>query len=170
MKLSHLLRAGTSSILVMLTVLLLSMSAGAQGLRVTQPPPDCNVFKSAFDNPFSDTRGWTQPRIAWHAEYAVGSYFIASVVRKVTHLPPWLAATVTSVGIGVLPHVRSVVIQRRYPINPGDIAFDAVNRATPYVWLASHSDDTTRSWASTHWKPVATWLVADLSLACFSSP
>jgi hypothetical protein len=151
-------------------MLALSIPAHGQGLRITQPAPDCDVRKSAFDNPFSDTNGYWQPRIAWHAEYALGSYFAASLVRRVTHLPPWLSATVAAVGIGVLPHVRSVVIQRGYPINPGDLAFDAVNRGTPYVWLASHSDDSTRSWAANHWKPAAVWLMADLSLACFSSP
>lgn len=144
--------------------------AHCQGLRIVQPPPDCRLFAPAFDNPFSDTKGYTQPRIAWHAEYAVASYAAASLVRKVTHLPPWLSATVAAVGIGVLPHVRSVIIQRRYPINPGDLAYDAVNRATPFVWLAGHSDDSTRSWASNHWKPAAVWLATDVALACFASP
>lgn len=151
---------------LLLLVTCASLASG-QGL-IVQPSPDCHLFAPAFDNPFSDTRGFTQPRIAWHAEYAVASYALASVVHRVTHLPPWLSATAAAAGIGVLPHVRSVLIQRRYPINPGDLAFDAVNRATPFVWLAR--GDSTRSWVGNHWKPAAVWLAADVSLACFSSP
>lgn len=142
----------------------------AQGLKITQPPADCHLTTSAFDNPFSDTHGYWQPRVVWHAEFALGTYLVADLVHRVTHLPPWASATVAAVGIGVLPHVRSVLIQRRYPINPGDLAFDAVNRGTPFVWLAGHSDDTTRTWVGNHWKPAVTWLAADLALACFSSP
>ena len=142
----------------------------AQGLRITQPSPDCRLWQSAFDNPFSDTNGYTQPRAVWHAEYALASYGIAALIQRVTHVRPWIAATMTTVAIGVLPHVRSVLIQRRYPINPGDLAFDAVNRATPFIAVARHTDDSTRSFLANHWKPVAVWLAADLSLACFSSP
>lgn len=136
--------------------------ATAQGLKVTQPPPDCNLGRRAFDNPFSDTKGYWQPRVLWHAEYAVGTAALSWGIHKVTRLPKWASATIAAVGVGVVPHFRSVILQRRYPINPGDIAFDAVNRGTPYVFVSSQPRGV--------WTAFGVWLATDMALSCFASP
>jgi hypothetical protein len=136
--------------------------ANAQGLRVVQPPPDCNLLRQAWDNPYDDVHLYRQPRIAWHAEYAIGTAALSWAIHKTTRLPRWASATIASVGIGVLPHVRSVFILRHYPINPGDLAFDAVNRSTPFIFVSSRPP--------TRWKAFGVWLAADLALSCFASP
>jgi hypothetical protein len=146
-------------------------TAHAQGLKITQPGPNCNLFESRFDNPFSDTKGFYQPAIAWHAEYALSSYVFAWGIDKATghHLPGWLTAGIV-IGAYQIPHIRGGFIRRDYPINPLDMTYDFVNRATPAVWAVGNSDDSTRSWLSTHWKPATVWLVTDLALSCWASP
>jgi len=143
---------------------------GAQGLKVSQPPANCDLTQRKFDNPFSDTKGYVQPRIAWHAEYAVASMGIAYAVHRVTHLPGWASAAAATIAIGVVPHVRSVLIQRRYPINPGDLAFDFWDRATPGFWVIGHRDDATRPVWKNHLISGGTWLLGYAALACYASP
>ena len=152
------------------TTILLAASVGAQGLKVTQPPGDCNLIERKFDNPFSDTKGYVQPRIAWHAEYAVASMGIAYAVHRITHLPGWASAAAATIAIGVVPHVRSVLIQRRYPIDPGDLAFDFWDRATPAFWMVGHRDDSTRTVWKNHMIAGGTWLLGYAALACYASP
>jgi hypothetical protein len=155
-------------ILIFATLLAIAPPLSAQSLGMTWPV-NCRFGESVFDNPFSDTNGYYQPRGAWLVEYSAGSYLAAVLINKITHLPPWLTATVVTVGLGVLPHVRSIGFQHRYRLT-ADVAFDAVNRATPFVWLAGRTTDTTRSWLSTHWKSAAVWAVADLALCPYASP
>jgi hypothetical protein len=154
-------------VLLVLATLLASCSttpapAFAQGFRVVQPAPDCNLGRRAFDNPFSDTKGYVQPRIAWHVEYAVGTALLTWAIDKATPLPKWASATTATVLVGVVPHARSVFWQRRYPINPGDLAFDLVNRSTPFVMVSSAP--------ARRWLAFSTWLAADALLSCLSSP
>lgn len=153
-------------------VLLLSMSAAlpAQGLKVTQPPRNCHIFEQRFDNPFSDTKGYWQPAVAWHAEYALGSLGLSYGLHRFLHFPSWLAAGTVTVGIGIAPHVRSVLIKRTYPINPGDIAFDLWDRATPAFWAVAHKDDSTKIAWKSHLRSTGTWLIGYALLACFASP
>lgn len=157
-------------VLVWTATITLASTGEAQGFRVRQPPANCNLAERKFDNPFSDTKGYVQPRIAWHAEYAVASMGIAYAVHRITHLPGWASAAAATVAIGVVPHVRSVLIQRRYPINPGDLAFDFWDRATPAFWVIGHRDDSTRTVWKNHGIATGTWLLGYAALACYASP
>lgn len=144
--------------------------SSAQGFRVVQPAPDCRIFQRRYDNftDFSST-GFVQSRIAWHAEMAVLSLATAYLISKAFHWGAWPAAATTAIGLGLVPHVRSVLIQRRYPMNPGDWAFDLWNRAVPAVnAIDDHAPTITLKSVSA--KGAAMWLVGYVALACFSDP
>lgn len=106
------------------------------------PAQDCHVFRSAFDNPFSDTKGYWQPRIAWHLEKA-GVAWVAT--RKA---PRWVKILPAVIVTGL--HVRGAV-RGYYKVNAGDWIADA--------WMVSASLVTPKVWAMGY--PVA---------ACFASP
>lgn len=121
----------------MLTVLL------ALQLHVVQPPPDYRLWQYRIENPVTGLEGGLmQPRIAFHAEYAIGSVLLAKALQKV-HVPP----IITVLSIAVVPHILGGVIQKRYPINPGDWVFDAWKMSLPLVhttkvrwrWLAGYA-------------------------------
>ncbi|HVX41501.1 MAG TPA: hypothetical protein VHB25_18220 [Gemmatimonadaceae bacterium] len=143
--------------------------AHAQGLNITQPPPDCDLGRRAFDDPFIDGRGITQPRILWHLEFAAGSLALSYVLHRVVRLP-WWASTAVTVGVGVVPHIRGGIIQRRYPINPGDWVFDFWDRAVPAAWAANHHDDPKQSRVRSLGTSFEKWLAGYAATACFASP
>jgi len=140
----------------------------AQGWQIRQPSPDCDLTRRAYENPFTDGHHYIQPRLAWHIEYAVGSIAVAYVVHRLG-LPRW-ASTLTAIGLGVAPHIRSGLIQRRYPINPGDVVFDVWDRAVPAYWASGAFDDTTSDRARDRAHAVGVWLGGYVATACFASP
>jgi hypothetical protein len=141
-------------------------SAHAQGLRISQPPPDCSLAAKRYDNPFSDSHGWTMRRYEWHAFYFGLSTIAAEGIHRVTKLPRWASATIATVGIGVIPHIRGGIIKRQYPIAPLDWAFDGVNRAAPLIIWTGASGKT---WQS---RTLAATTIASsyFALACYASP
>lgn len=144
-------------------------AARAQGLHVTQPPPDCNLGRVAYDNPFGEARRYKQARVLWHLEYAAGSLAVSYVLHRVVHLPWWASAGVT-VGLGVAPHIRGGVLQRKYPINPGDWVFDFWDRAVPAIWAANHHDEPQQSKVRNLGASFEKWLAGYAATACFASP
>lgn len=150
--------------LVLLLATAFAVPLAAQRLRVEQPRPDCNVFERRAENFLSDHSYTVQPRIVIHAEMGALPLMVAYALVR-AHFPHWLAASVAVVAIGVVPHVRSVFIQHRYAINPGDLAFDLWDRSTPFFWLAGR-DTGSRS----RLKAGGAWLAGYVALVCFSSP
>jgi hypothetical protein len=148
----------STSTLYPLALLLLTACAS---LRVERTSPDCNLTRREFDSPISDDHGVAQPRLLLHAEYAIAAYATTALVSKV--LPPKAAAWTTFAAFAIVPHTRSILIQKRYPLT-AHVAFVAVNRATPFLWLARQ--DTTKS----RWKPAVEWLATDAALECWSTP
>jgi hypothetical protein len=157
----------------MTIVALLAVAIGpahAQRLEIAMQPANCALADQAFDNPFSDATGWTMRRYQWHGFYAALSLTAAYVIHRATGLPPWLSATVASVGIGLVPHIRGGLIRRDYPIDPADWAFDAWNRSTPLLWVLG-----TRSADSAHrtraaLSAAAIYAGGYAALACHASP
>ena len=127
---------------------------------------DCNLARRAYDNPLSDSRGWTMRRYEWHAFYAGLSTLTAYGIHKTTKLPRWASATIATVGIGLIPHIRGGLIKHEYPVDLRDWAFDLFDRGAPAILLVGRSDNTWQSNAL-----AATAFVGGYAaLACYSSP
>jgi hypothetical protein len=124
------------------------------------------LARRAYDNPFSDSRGWSMRRYQWHAFYAGLSTLTAYGIHKTTKLPAWASAAVATVGIGLLPHIRGGLIKHDYKVNPLDWGFDMFNRGAPTILLVGQSGNTWQSRTL-----AATTLVGGyFALACYSSP
>lgn len=134
----------------------------AQQRLINPQTRDCRLTRSAYDNPLSDTQGYWQPRIAWHAEYAALSFAAAYTIHRVTHLSPMWSAAVTTVGLGLIPHIRGSLMNGTYPIHPMDWAFDMWDRGMPFVWAASGDYGYKR--------PALVWLAGYAALACYAEP
>lgn len=146
----------------------LALPTAAQAKQHVTPPrgPDCNLARRAYDNPFSDSRGWSMRRYEWHGFYAGLSTLAAYGIHKTTRLPAWASAAIASVGIGLVPHIRGGLIKRDYPVNALDWSFDALNRSAPsFVVLGNYGN----KWQS---KAIAatSFVGGYLALACYSSP
>ena len=128
-------------------------------------PRDCNLARRAYDDPFTDSRGWHMRRYQWHAFYAGLSVATAEAIHRTTRMPRWASAATATVAIGLVPHVRGV-IRRRYPFDARDWAFDVVDRSAPlFVWRVS----APQSWTS-RTVTAAGYAGSYLSLACYASP
>jgi len=127
---------------------------------------DCRLARQAYDNPFSDSRGWSMRRYQWHAFYAGLSTAAAYGIHKTTRLPTWASAAIATVGIGLVPHIRSGLIMRDYPVHVLDWIFDVMNRSAPAFFVLGQSGDNwkSRTLAAT------TFVGGYLALACYSSP
>ena len=127
---------------------------------------DCRLARQAYDNPFSDSRGWSMRRYQWHAFYAGLSTVAAYGIHKTTRLPTWASAAIATVGIGLVPHIRSGLIMREYPVHVLDWSFDVMNRSAPAFFVLGQSGDNwkSRTLAAT------TFVGGYLALACYSSP
>lgn len=108
---------------------------------------DCRIWQMAQDNPFSDSRHYTQPRIAWHAEKAAASWVGVTVARKL-HAPKW-ARVVPALVVTAL-HVRGT-IRRTYRVNAADWIADAWIVSLPFL-------------------PRTVAAVSYLPAACYASP
>jgi hypothetical protein len=105
-------------------------------------------------------------RYQWHAFYATLSTATAEVIHRTTHLPRWASAVTATVGLGLVPHIRGGLLDRRYPIDPADWGFDLFDRAAPiFVW-SGVSGGTLRSQTVA----ATTFLVGYAALACYASP
>lgn len=121
--------------------------------------PDCNLARKAFDNPFSDTRGWEMPRSAWHFAYGVAGVAIGETVHRVTKRPRWQTAIATGIATSAIWHLRGYA-RKQYEFNARDWAFDFFVRSAPLLlW-----DQRPRLLAAT------TLAGGYFSLACFANP
>jgi hypothetical protein len=120
---------------------------------------DCNLARRAFDNPFSDSRGWWMPRYAWHGFYAGAGVAVGEVLHRATKRPRWQTAIAAGVATSLVWHVRGLV-RKQYGFSPRDWAFDFFVRSAPLLlW-----DQRPRTLAAT------TLIGGYFSLACFASP
>ena len=129
-------------------------------------PRDCNLARRAYDNPFSDRSGWTMRRYQWHGFYAGLSTLTAYGIHKTTKLPRWASATIATVGVGLIPHIRSSLVKHQYDVDTRDWAFDLFNRGAPAVLLVGRSGN---SWQSNS-LAAAGFVGGYLALACYASP
>lgn len=151
------------AIAVAVTVMLPWPALAAQS---THRRSDCNLAEKRFDNPFADHSGWSMRRYEWHAFYATASTATAEGIHRVTHLPRWASALTATVALGIIPHVRSGLLVRRYPVNPPDWGFDLFNRAAPlFVW-SGLKGGTVRSEVVS----ATTYVAGYAALACYASP
>lgn len=142
-------RPGTSFltfviIMVALTVLA-PRCAHAQtwrGYSVTVGAPDCRLAARSSEDFITDGANQIHAR-RWQLEgIRVGGAFAASwaIHQFIWPNHPVRSAFVGGVGVGFLPHVRSQLIQRRYPI---DLAHDGAQVAqsmVPFILAESHRD------------------------------
>lgn len=127
---------------------------------------DCNLAERRYDNPFADHSGWSMRRYQWHAFYATSSIVASEGIHRATHLPRWASAVTATVALGILPHIRSGLMLRRYPINARDWSFDLFTRAAPiFVWSATRG----ASWESQTVVAIA-YAAGYAALACYASP
>ena len=150
----------------LLATLALPSAAWATQPATSNLGPDCNLARRAYDNPFSDSRGWSMRRYQWHGFYAGLSTLAAYGIHKSTRLPAWASAAIASVGIGLVPHIRGGLIKRDYPVNALDWSFDALNRSAPSFFVLGGRGN---NWQS---KTIAatSFVGGYLALACYSSP
>jgi len=151
---------------LMLAMFIVPAAVSAAQTTTTPPAPDCNLARRAYDNPFSDSQGWSMRRYQWHAFYAGLSTLTAYGIHKTTKLPPWASAAVATVGIGLLPHIRGGLIKHDYKVNTLDWGFDVFNRGAPTILVVGQSGN---NWQS---KTLAatTFVGGYFALACYSSP
>jgi hypothetical protein len=127
--------------------------------------PDCHLARRAFDNPFSDRGGMYLPRYQWHIARAAGTGLVGEGLHRITRLPRWASYAIAGVGIGVIPHVRGVVM-RTYAFNLRDWSFDAFLSSTPLLAL--------ETWADSSWRTRAfgttTVIAGYLAGACYAQP
>ncbi len=131
-----------------------SRFAYAQAIRFRQDVPNCHVLAPRFDNPLSDTKGFTQRALYWDAEYAALSVVTAKALHRWTPLPSWAIAAVPSIGFGLAPHVRGY-LRGSYPISLHwlQVAWD---RSLPAFRTAKDSSALT-----------VLWLAGEVPLSCF---
>ena len=151
--------------ILLATLALVSATHAAQS-QTTHSASDCRLARRAYDNPFSDSRGWSMRRYEWHAFYAGLSTLTAYGIHKTTKLPSWASAAIATVGIGLVPHIRGGLIRRDYAINALDWSFDVVNRGAPAFVALGQSG---KSWESKTLAATA-FVGSYLALACYSSP
>ena len=145
--------------------LALVLSSTARVVAAQAPVRDCNLARRAYDDPFSDSRGWHMRRYEWHAFYAGLSVATAEALHRTTRMPRWASAVTATIALGLVPHVRGL-IRHKYPFDGPDWAFDLVNRSAPlFVWRGT-LDRTWTERAAT----AAGYAGAYLSLACYASP
>ena len=151
---------------LLLGSLALSSAAHVTHAQTASTAADCRLARRAYDNPFSDSRGWSMRRYQWHAFYAGLSTAAAYGIHKTTKLPKWASAAIATVGIGLVPHIRSGLIMHEYPVHALDWGFDVLNRGAPTFLVLGESGDNwkSRTLAAT------TFVGGYLALACYSSP
>ena len=136
------------------------------GTMAQSAPRDCNLARPAYDNPFSDARGWTMRRYQWHGFYAGLSTLTAYGIHKTTKLPGWASATIATVGLGLIPHIRGSLVKHQYKMDTRDWAFDLFNRGAPAMLIVGRPGKT---WQS-NTIAAAGFAAGYLTLACYASP
>jgi hypothetical protein len=151
---------------VIVTTVALAMPSAILPAQNPSRRPDCNLAEKRFDNPFADHSGWSMRRYEWHAFYAAASTAAAEGIHRATHLPRWASAVTVTVALGIVPHLRSGVFAKRYPINPPDWGFDLFNRAAPlFVWSGLRGGSTRSELFS-----ATSYAAGYIVLACYASP
>jgi len=151
------------AVILLLSSLVVVAPSSAQSHRRRA---DCNLAERRYDNPFADHSGWSMRRYEWHAFYATGSIVTAEAVHRAIGLPRWASAVTATVALGILPHVRSGLMLRRYPVNARDWSFDLFTRAAPiFVWSGLRG----ANWES-QTLTATTYAAGYAVLACYASP
>lgn len=155
---------------VIMVLLTPSVSFGQtwRGYQIRQPAPNCNLAQMSSDNFIGDGKVGTvyARRYQLHL-ISIGTSVAASyAIKKIFKMGPVKSAAIGGVATGILPHVRSVLIQRRYPINPGDLAADATMRMVPFIMTVGHHQHTKTAHAMSALTVVASYF----AVACFASP
>ncbi len=142
-------RPGTSFLVfVVLMVLLVAFAprcARAQtwrGYQVTVGAPDCRLAARSSEDFITDGSNQIYAR-RWQLEgIRIGGAFLASWAVHHFVLPkrPVLSAFVGGVGVGFIPHIRSQLIQRRYPIDLSHDAAQVAQSMVPFIVVESHKD------------------------------
>lgn len=141
---------------------------GAQSVRFVNQPADCNLARKAYDNPFSDSHGFIMRRYQWHLFFAALSTGSAEALHQVTGWPRWSTALITSVGLGVVPHLRQTVMASggHRMIDAKDWMFDGLIRSAPLILRTG----TGRGSRQANALAAAGFIGGYLSLACYASP
>ena len=141
---------------------------GAQSIRFVNRPADCNLARKAYDNPFSDSHGFMLRRYQWHLFFAAVSTGSAEALHQATGWPRWSTALITSVGFGVVPHVRQTLMASggQRTIDVKDWAFDGLIRSAPLILRTGSGRGSRQANAIA----AVGFVGAYLSLACYASP
>lgn len=166
-------KPGTSFLILVVVMLVIFFSATAHaqtwhGYSIRQSPADCNLRRVSSDNFIGDGRRGTivAPRYQLHL-ISIGSSALAAVaVRKILRLSPAKSAAFAGVATGLLPHYRTVIVQRRYPIDPGDLIADATMRMIPFMVVDGHKDHSFGGHVRTAFTVVASYA----AVACWAHP
>lgn len=142
-------KPATSIALLVLFALVLSAMAPTcakaqtwRGYSITVRAPDCRLADKSSEDFITDGANQIYAR-RWQLEgIRIGGAFVASwaVHHFILRNHPTAAAFAGGVGVGLIPHIRSQVIQRRYPIDLSHDAAQAAQSMVPFILTESHKD------------------------------
>ncbi len=145
------MRARPGSSFLMFVVIMVALTVLAprcvhaqtwRGYSITVGAPDCRLADRSSEDFITDGANQIYAR-RWQLEgIRIGGAFVASWAVHHFLMPkhPVGSAFVGGVGVGLLPHLRSQVIQRRYPINLSHDAAQAAQSMIPFIMTESHQD------------------------------
>lgn len=167
------MRPGGSFLLFVILMMALSVMAPRcaraqtwRGYSVTVRAPDCRLAARSSEDFITDGANQVYAR-RWQLEaIRVGGAFAVSEIIHRIFLPhhKTAAAVIGGVGVGLLPHVRSQLIQRRYPI---DLTHDAAQAAQSMVPFLVTEGEHARTWSGRLDAAIATTAVL-LGTACWA--
>jgi hypothetical protein len=166
---------GTTFLLFVIVMILLTIGLPRvvhgqtwHGYSISQSPPDCNLARMSSDNFIGDGRAGTITARRYQLHLiSIGSAALASVaVNRLLHLAPVKSAFVGGVGTGIIPHYRGAIVQRRYPIDPGDVVADATMRMIPFIVVNGHKDHSFGGHVRTAFEVVSSYA----AVACLAHP
>lgn len=105
-------------------------------LRAQSLHERCDLTRRAYDNPFSDSWGYVQPRYAWHIEKATAGALTTTLLEHL-HVPRLVAMSFPAL-VTIALHVRGIA-RHTYRFNGMDWLADAwmvspaAMRPVPYL-------------------------------------
>lgn len=151
--------------LAVVLALVCATGLSAQTAPIYLSRPNCHAFAPHVEQPFDYTHSYTQPAIAWDAEFAAGSLATGMLLRRLG-APLWVAGALPTVAFGLVPHLVGWRMGR-YNIDLAHWTQSLWDRATPAVWAVAHRDDSTRTIWRNHVEAAAIWLAVEVPLTCF---
>ena len=160
-------------LVVLAALVTLASSANAQswhGYSFTVGKPDCRLAARSSEDFITDganqiyARRWQLEGIriggAFVASWAVSKFFPSDRVRS----SPVISSFIGGVGVGLLPHLRSQIIQRRYPIDLAHDGAQAAQSMIPFILAQGHKDHS----LSGHINTILTASAILLGTACWA--